>query len=85
MNIHPQQKLQIAISTPNLKRFVFDGVGEANLSNVKNDRVEIVVNGVGSLSASGETKEADITLSGIGSVDAKNLHSVLHSISKPKK
>ncbi|WP_420839114.1 hypothetical protein [Argonema antarcticum] len=47
--------------------------------------MEIVVNGVGSLSASGETKEADITLSGIGSVDAKNLHSVLHSISKPKK
>ncbi len=73
---NPQQKLQIIISTPDIKSFVFDGVGEANLSNVKNDRVEIVVSGVGSLSASGETKEADITLSGVGSVDAKNLHSV---------
>ena len=28
------------------------------------------------MSASGETKEADITLSGAGSVDAKNLHAV---------
>lgn len=73
---NPQQKLQIIISTPDLKRFFFDGVGEANLSNVKNDRIEIDIRGVGSFTASGETKEADITLSGVGSVDAKNLHAV---------
>ncbi|PSB40077.1 hypothetical protein C7B69_00285 [filamentous cyanobacterium Phorm 46] len=73
---NPQQKLQIIISTPDLKKFVFDGVGKANLSNVKNDRLEIVVNGVGDFTASGETKEADITLSGVGSLDAKNLHTV---------
>ncbi len=72
----PRQKLQIIVSTPDLKKFVFDGVGEANLSNVKNDRLEILLRGVGSFSASGETKEADITLSGVGSVDAKNLHAV---------
>ncbi|MCY7284002.1 MAG: DUF2807 domain-containing protein [Cyanobacteria bacterium CAN_BIN43] len=72
----PEQKLQIRVSTPNVKRFVFDGVGEANLSNIKNDRLEIVVSGVGSLRAAGETKELDITLSGIGSVDAKNLRAV---------
>jgi len=35
-----------------------------------------VVTGVGSFSASGETKEVDITLSGAGSVDAKNLRAV---------
>ena len=72
----PQQKLQVIVSTPNVKRFVFDGVGEANLSNIKNDRLEIVVNGVGGLSASGETKELDINLSGVGSVNAKNLRAV---------
>lgn len=72
----PQQKLQIIVSTPDVRRFVFDGVGEANLSNIKNERLEIVVSGVGSLSASGETKEVDITLSGVGSVDAKNLRAV---------
>jgi hypothetical protein len=38
--------------------------------------VEIALTGAGSLTASGETKEADITLSGAGSVDAKNLHAV---------
>jgi hypothetical protein len=72
----PQQKLQIAVSTPNVKRFVFDGVGEANLSNVKNERVELVLRGVGSISASGKTKEVDIKVDGVGSLDAKNLRAI---------
>jgi hypothetical protein len=72
----PKDKLQIIVSIANLKRFVFAGAGEADLSNVKNDRVEIVMTGAGSLTASGETKEADITMAGAGSVDAKNLHAV---------
>jgi len=72
----PKDKLQIVISIPDVKRFVFAGAGDANLANVKNDRMEIVMSGAGSVTASGETKEADITLSGAGSVDAKNLHAV---------
>jgi hypothetical protein len=71
-----RDKLVITVSAPDLKKFVFSGAGEANLSNVKNDRVEIALTGAGSLTASGETKEADIALSGAGSVDAKNLHAV---------
>jgi hypothetical protein len=35
-----------------------------------------VVTGVGSFNLSGETKEVDIRLSGVGSVDAKNLRAV---------
>jgi len=70
----PRGKLEIVVSTPNLKRFAFAGAGEAKLSNIKNEQVEIVLSGAGSLSAFGETKEADITLSGAGSVDAKDLH-----------
>ncbi len=72
----PRQNLKVIIGTPDLKRFVFDGVGEANLSNVKNNRIEIDIRGVGSFKASGETKEANITLSGVGNVDAKNLRAV---------
>jgi putative autotransporter adhesin-like protein len=71
-----RDKLVINVSAPDLKKFVFSGAGKANLSNVKNDRMEISLAGAGSLTASGETKEADITLSGAGSVDAKNLHAV---------
>jgi len=71
-----RDKLEIIVSAPDLKKFVFSGAGKANLSNVKNDRVEIALTGAGSLTASGETKEADITLSGAGSVDTKNLHAV---------
>jgi putative autotransporter adhesin-like protein len=73
---NPRDKLEIIVSAPDLKRFVFSGAGEANLSNVKNDRIEIALIGAGSLIASGETKEADITLSGAGSVDTKNLHAI---------
>lgn len=72
----PHDKLRISVSTPNLKKFVFAGAGEADLSDVKNDRMEILLSGAGSINASGETKEADISLSGAGSVDAKNLHAV---------
>ncbi len=72
----PKDKLEILVSTPDLKKFAFAGAGEAKLSNIKNERVEIAMRGAGNLSASGETKEADITLSGAGSVDAKDLHAV---------
>jgi hypothetical protein len=71
-----RDKLKIIVSTADLKRLVFSGAGEATLANVKNDRLELVLSGAGSLSASGETKDADITLSGAGSVDARNLHSI---------
>jgi hypothetical protein len=72
----PKDKLEIIVSTPDLNKFAFAGAGEAKLSNIKNERMEIAMRGAGSLSASGETKEADITLSGAGSVDAKDLHAV---------
>jgi hypothetical protein len=68
--------LQINVSIPNLNKFVFAGAGEVDLSNIKNERLEIAMSGAGSLQATGETKEADITLSGAGSVDAKNLQAV---------
>ena len=71
-----KSKLQIVVSIPELKKFVFAGAGEASLSDVKNDRVEIVLSGAVSFKASGETKEVDLTLSGAGEVDAKNLHAV---------
>ena len=69
----PKNKVQINISTPDLAKFVFAGAGEAALSKIKNDRLEIVASGAGELKASGETKEADITLSGAGRVDARDL------------
>jgi hypothetical protein len=71
-----RDKLVIIVSAPDLKKFIFSGAGEADLSKVNNDRMDITLTGAGSLTASGETKEADITLSGAGSVDAKNLHAV---------
>jgi putative autotransporter adhesin-like protein len=41
---NPRDKLEIIVSASDLKRFVFSGAGEANLSNVKNDRMEIALN-----------------------------------------
>lgn len=65
--------LQVNISTPDLAKFVFAGAGEVTLSKIKNNQVEIVATGAGALKASGETKEAALTLSGAGHIDAKDL------------
>jgi hypothetical protein len=69
----PKNKMQINISTPDLARFVFAGAGEAALANIKNNQLEVVASGAGEVKASGETKEADITLSGAGRVDTRDL------------
>src|SRR5436190_21117489 len=45
----PKKTLQIVISTPDLKKFVFSGAGEAHLANIKNDRIEISLSGAGSV------------------------------------
>lgn len=71
-----KSKLQIKISIPDLKKFVFAGAGEGKLDNIKNNRIEIAMTGAGSLEISGETKEAELTLSGAGSVNAKDLHAL---------
>src|SRR4030095_6810341 len=70
--IAPREKLRISLSNPDLIRFTFSGAGDANVSNIKNDRIEIVLSGAGDLTASGETKEAAIKISGAGRVDAEN-------------
>lgn len=72
----PKDKLEILLSIPDLKRFAFSGAGEADLANIKNKRLEMVLGGAGDLTASGETEEVEITLSGVGSVNAKNLQAV---------
>jgi hypothetical protein len=69
----PKSKMQINVVTPELEKFVFAGAGDVTLAKIKNNRMEVAVSGAGRLTASGETKEADITLSGAGSVDAKDL------------
>ena len=69
----PKNKVQINISTPDLARFVFAGAGEATLANIKNNQLAIVASGAGEVKASGETKEAAVTLSGAGRVDTRDL------------
>lgn len=69
----PKNKMEINVSTPDLAKFVFAGAGEATLSNIKNNQLEVVASGAGEVKASGETKEADITLSGAGRVDTRDL------------
>jgi Putative auto-transporter adhesin, head GIN domain len=77
----PQGKLQINVSNPDFERFVFSGAGEATLSKIMNERLEVKVSGAGEVKASGETKEADISLTGAGTIDAKDLHSIKTKVS----
>lgn len=80
-NYDPQVKLQIDIANPDFEKFGFTGAGEATLSKIMNERLEVTVSGAGKVKASGETKEADITLTGAGIVDAKDLHAAKSKVS----
>jgi len=77
----PQSKLQINVSNPNFEKLVFAGAGEATLSKIMNERLEVMVSGAGEVKASGETKEAAITLTGAGMIDAKDLHAIKTKVS----
>ena len=65
--------LQINISIPNIERLSLSGAAETVLSNLKNDKLAIDLSGAGTIKAQGETQFLDITLSGAGALDAKDL------------
>lgn len=69
-----KRPLHIDVAAPDVARFVFSGAGDAALSKIQNERLEITVTGAGKLTASGETKEASVSLTGAGDLDAKDLH-----------
>lgn len=71
MNISDGQK--ITITLPKLSKFMVEGAGEAVLSNISGERLELVYKGAGRLQAKGSVKALRINAQGVGEVDTKAL------------
>ena len=65
---------RIAVTLPQFTRYRMSGAGETTLTHVAGDSLDIAMSGAGSLKASGEVKSLKLSLSGVGSVDARELH-----------
>jgi hypothetical protein len=64
----------VRVGVPDLKTVSIPGAGDFRLSGVSNDALKISVEGAARLRASGETGTLDLTLSGAGLIDTRELH-----------
>ena len=64
---------EIIINVKSLKEFTFDGVGETVIQNVNSEKFICNINGVGSCDLNGKVKSFNISVNGVGSVNARQL------------
>lgn len=65
---------RITITLPQFTRYRMSGAGGTTLTHMAGDALDVSMSGAGSLKASGEVKRLKLSLSGVGSVDARELH-----------
>lgn len=74
-------KLHVYVTTPSLRAFSSEGVGENLLHGLKGDDFNLRYSGVGQLVADGAIKQLTVNASGTGGVDLKALKTVDTTIS----
>jgi hypothetical protein len=67
------QPVKITISVPNLEAVTSNGAGRLRITDLKNDRFELDINGAPAIEASGETKFLKIKANGAGNIDTHRL------------
>lgn len=67
------QPIKITISAPNLEALTSNGAGRIKVTDLKNDKFELEVNGMPAVEASGETKFLKIKANGAGNIDTHRL------------
>lgn len=72
-NYSVSQPIKVTISVPNLEAVILNGAGRLRITDLKNDRFELNVNGAPALEASGETKFLKIKANGAGNIDTHRL------------
>lgn len=71
-NISPS-KLVYTITVPSLTSFALEGVGSADITNLKGSKFEVEVSGVGGLKLAGEVDDLQAEVSGVGGLEAADL------------
>lgn len=69
----PTRPITLKISAPEIKGINSAGAGSINVTNLKNERLEIELNGAPVIRVSGETKALDIDANGAGKIDTLKL------------
>jgi len=64
---------EIIINIKSLNEFTFDGVGESVINNVSSEKLTCNINVVGSCELIGKVESFNISVNGVGSVNAKQL------------
>jgi hypothetical protein len=64
----------VTITVPRLERFAMSGAGATVISHMAGDRLDVSYSGAGSLRADGQVKALRLDVSGVGSIDARELH-----------
>ncbi|MEJ0100875.1 MAG: head GIN domain-containing protein [Pseudomonadota bacterium] len=67
---------KVQLSTQQLDALTIDGAGDVSITGVKGARLDLKLNGAGSLKASGETQDLQASLSGAGDVNLSQLTAV---------
>jgi len=67
------QPVKIMISVPSLEAVTSNGAGRIKITDLKNDRFELDINGAPALEASGETKFLKIKANGAGNINTRRL------------
>jgi hypothetical protein len=72
-SIRPVQPLIIKASVSDITAIMLGGAGEIAITGIANDNLRATLTGAGDLTLSGQTSNLALTLSGVGSADAREL------------
>jgi hypothetical protein len=65
---------QVTITVPQLSAFAMSGAGETTLTHLAGGRLDIEFSGAGSIKADGSLDKLHLEVSGVGSIDTRELH-----------
>jgi hypothetical protein len=72
-SIRPVQSLIIKATVSDLTAIMLGGAGELAITGIANDNLRAILTGAGTVTLSGQTSNLLLTLSGVGSADAREL------------
>ncbi len=74
-NLGRVQPIEFRLTTPTLDELSVTGAASVDAANIDTDRLEVIVNGVMTVTIAGRADEQDITIGGVSSYDAAALES----------
>ena len=66
--------MKVTITVPRLTAFAMSGAGQTTLTHFSGEALDISFSGAGSLKADGKVKKLTLDVSGVGSIDTRELH-----------